>query len=163
MQGAEVFNSPLPFVFGVDAAKLKARYWIRPLEPPKDDKGVPNQNLVLLEVYPKTVDDAVNYHHVTVYLDVKEFLPIAIEIALTNWTPQQPHREFFQFEERVLNASLLTKINETLFRQAFIPAQPPKDWKVEELPITLEVPVKPPVDPSQQPLRANNPNAVPPR
>jgi TIGR03009 family protein len=155
MQGAEVFNSPLPFVFGVDAEKIQARYWIRPLPPPVDKNGKQNDQIVLLEAYPKMQADALNYHHVTIYLDRNEFLPVAIDIALTQWTPTAPHREVFQFSEREVNLTLLEKINETLFRQAFIPREPPKDWTVEEVPFLAE-------EAPQEPLRASNPNAPPP-
>jgi hypothetical protein len=99
--------------------------------------------------------DALNYHHVTIYLDRNEFLPVAIDIALTQWTPTAPHREVFQFSEREVNLTLLEKINETLFRQAFIPREPPKDWTVEEVPFLAE-------EAPQEPLRASNPNAPPP-
>jgi TIGR03009 family protein len=152
MRGAEVFNSPLPFVFGVDAEKIKARYWIRPLPPPVDKNGKQNDQIVLLEAYPKLQADALNYHHVTIYLDRNEFLPVAIDIALTQWTPTAPHREVFQFSDREVNLTLLDKINETLFRQAFIPREPPKDWTVEEVPFLAE-------EAPQEPLRASNPNA----
>ncbi|MDZ4851271.1 MAG: TIGR03009 domain-containing protein [Pirellulaceae bacterium] len=138
MQGAEVFNSPLPFVFGVKAQKIQERFWIRPLEPPTLPNGKPSQDVVVLEAYPKYQGDAVNYHHVTIELDVKTVLPTAIAVHLPNWTPQAPHREIFQFQEREVNGSLLAKINETVFRQSFIPKEPPKGWTVEEIPFVPE-------------------------
>ncbi len=75
MRGAEVFNSPLPFVFGVDKNKINQRYWVRPLPHPLDKEGKPNENIIVIEAYPKFQSDALNYHHVTVYLDRAKFLP----------------------------------------------------------------------------------------
>lgn len=138
MRGAEVFNSPLPFVFGVKAQKVNDRFWIRPLPPPQGPNGQPNENVILLEAYPKFQADAVNYHHVTIYLDSKEILPIAIIIYLPQWTPQSDHKEVFEFRDREINAGLLAKINEAVFRQSFIPKEPPKGWTVEEIPFVPE-------------------------
>lgn len=161
MRGTEVFNSPLPFVFGVEATKVKERFWVRPLPPPVGQDGKPNPDLILIEAYPKFAADAVNYHHVTIYLDRNEFLPHAIEIALTQWTPQAPHREIFQFSNRVKDAGILAKIKENVFRQSFIPEDPPKDWTVEEramdaIPANNAEPANP------NDLRAANPNMQPP-
>ena len=138
MRGAEVFNSPLPFVFGVKAEKVNARFWIRPLPPPALANGQPNENVILLEAYPKFQADAVNYHHVSIYLDRTQFLPLAIVISLPQWTPQQDHKEVFEFRDREVNAGLLAKINEAIFRQSFIPKEPPKGWTVEEVPFVPE-------------------------
>lgn len=154
MRGAEVFNSPLPFVFGVNAQKIKERYWVRPLPHPVGQDGKPNDKIIVIEAFPKFQADAINYHHVTIYLDRDKFLPQALEIALTQWTPQAPHREVFEFKDRETNAGLLAKINEALFQKAFIPEQPPKDWTVQEQPFAPEEPA--------DGLRAANPNQTPP-
>lgn len=153
MRGAEVFNSPLPFVFGVDKDKLNQRYWVRPLPPPVN-AGKPNDAIIVIEAYPKFQSDAINYHHVTVYLDRDKFLPVALEIALTQWTPQARHREVFEFKDRETNAGLLQKFSEALFQKSFIPEAPPKDWTVEEKPFIPEEPA--------DGLRAANPNQLPP-
>ncbi len=133
MRGAEVFNSPLPFVFGVDAQKVNSRFWVRPLQPP-------NNNVILLEAYPKHQSDAMNYHHVSIYLDRKDILPKSIVIYMTNWTPQPQNdfKEVFEFSDREVNAGLLAKLTEAVFRQSFIPIEPPKGWTVEEVPFVPE-------------------------
>jgi len=135
MQGKQVFNSPLPFFFGVDAQKIEQRFWVNPLP----DGEFNNQPIHVLDVYPKTMADAVNYHHVTVYLDKKESLPVAIEVCMPNWTEQTPNREFFQFQNRATNWSLLDKIKDmSIFKEEFIPKDPPADWKVEVKPYEPE-------------------------
>ncbi len=40
-----------------------------------------------------------------------------------------PHRELYQFDKRVVNA---TNILPQIFQKEFIPAKPPADWKVIE-------------------------------
>ncbi len=155
MRGAEVFNSPLPFVFGVNAQKVNARFWIRPLPPPPGANGQPNENVILLEAYPKFQADAVNYHHVSIYLDSKDYLPLAIIVCLPNWTPTAEHKEVFEFRDREVNTSLMAKINEAVFRQSFIPKEPPKGWTVEEIPFVPEEDgqrVAAPSDPQQNQL-----------
>jgi len=133
MRGAEVFNSPLPFVFGVDAQKVNSRFWVRPLQPPSDQ-------VILLEAYPKHQSDAMNYHHVNIYLDRKEILPVSIVIYLPQWTPeaQGDHKEVFEFRDREVNAGLIAKLTEAVFRQSFIPIEPPKGWTVQEVPFVPE-------------------------
>ena len=67
-------------------------------------------------------------------------LPLGIVIFLPNWTPQpqNDHKEVFEFRDREVNASLLAKITEAVFRQNFIPIEPPKGWTVEEVPFIPE-------------------------
>ncbi len=126
MQGVGIFQSPLPFLFGVKGKDVKERYWIRPIPP---ENG--SQTEVWLEAYPKTAADAANYQKVLVVLDVNEKLPTALVVFLPNYTPQNPQRTVFQFTEREKNWSFADRINElNLFKEEFIPARPPKDWKI---------------------------------
>jgi len=158
MQGKQVFNSPLPFFFGVDAQKIEQRFWVNPLP----DGAFNNQTIHVLEVYPKTLADAVNYHHVTVYLDKKESLPVAIEVCMPNWTEKTPNREFFEFRDRVTNWSLLDKLKGlNIFADEFIPKDPPADWTVEVKPYEPEDAPAPP--PQADPARVANPGYQPVR
>ncbi len=122
MRGAGIQASPLPFVFGVKKQDLLARYWIKPLPQPKE-----RPNEIWLEVYPRRADDASNYQKLQVVLDLKDWMPMGLIVFLNNWTPQSPHRELYQFEKRVVNA---TNILPQIFQKEFIPAKPPADWKV---------------------------------
>lgn len=154
MKGKQVFNSPLPFLFGVEAQKMAQRYWLRPLPHPVDKNGQPNTKVIVLEAYPKTQNDAQNYHHVIVYLENDEstkthLMPLAIIICLPEWTESSPNREVFEFASREKNATILQKINEALFRQEFIPKEPPKDWKVEVQPFVDEQPPQRVANPGQ--------------
>jgi len=132
MKGSAILDSPMPFVFGVRAEKMKQRYWIRLLQ-------VPSNDYFVVEVYPKLQADAVNYDHVHVYLDRKQFLPIKLEKFNTEHRDiagqlLSDNREVFEFLEQEKNASLMQKINESVFRKAFIPNEIDKDWEVVEVP-----------------------------
>ncbi len=132
MQGKGIVSSPLPFLFGVEAAKLKERFWIRPLPPPTGSDGKVRNDLVNLEVFPKYQADAVNYQKVHVLIDQSDFLPAAIVIFDRAWSEQFPAREHFEFFDRQKNFKLGDRIMENVFSQEFIPMEPPKDWKVIE-------------------------------
>jgi TIGR03009 family protein len=123
----KVFQSPLPFVFGVKADEMMQRYWIRSI--PVQDK--PNE--VWLEVVPKRADDAGNYSRVQVVLDRKDTLPKAMIVFMPNWTAENPVREIYQFDNRSVNP-VLDSLRANLFRQSFIATKLGKEWTVEEKP-----------------------------
>ncbi len=122
MRGAGIQASPLPFVFGVKKQDLMARYWINPLPQPKD-----RNNEIWLEVFPRRADDASNYLKLQVVLDMRDWMPMGLIVFMPNWRPNAQHRELYQFDKRVVNAS---NILPQLFQKEFIPAKPPADWKV---------------------------------
>jgi len=158
MQGKQVFNSPLPFFFGVDAQKIDQRFWVNPLA----DAQFNGQNVHVLDVYPKTQADAVNYHHVTVYLDQQESLPVAIEVCMPNWSEKTPNREFFEFRNRTSNWNFLDKLKGiNIFADEFIPKEPPAGWKVEIKPYEPEEAPAPQGQPD--PARVANPGSQPVR
>ncbi len=136
MQGLGILESPMPFLLGVEAKKMKERYWLRPLPSPLKPDGTQNQDIRCIQAYPKLQQDAVNYDHVEVYLDAKEFLPI----ALVKYGPEHndapgeawvDSREHYEFTSRARDASLLTKISEGLFNQQFIPLKVDSSWREE--------------------------------
>jgi TIGR03009 family protein len=140
MQGVAIINSPLPFLFGVQAQQVKAKFWLRPIEfpdgkGPKDGDGKP---IIVLEAFPRKQIDAQNFQRVRIYLDEKEFLPIALEIFLPNWTEQNDQREMFQFSNREKNWNLLDRALN--FNKEFIETTPPKDWTIEDAPAVEEAP-----------------------
>jgi TIGR03009 family protein len=62
MQGKEIVNGPLPFLFGAETAKLKLRYWLRP------DPALCNDKFIGIHAKPKYQEDAANYSDVWVVL-----------------------------------------------------------------------------------------------
>jgi len=78
MQGKNIVNGPIPFLFGAKADDLKRRFWIRIVTPPQV------QGQTWLEVYPRYQHDAANYRCVEVILKNENMLPAAIQVHATN-------------------------------------------------------------------------------
>ena len=136
MQGIGILESPMPFLFGVEAKKLKERYWLRALNPPPLPNGQPNKDLFLIEAYPKFQQDAVNYDHVHVFLDRQEFLPLALIKYDTDHTDEKDKalvdkREYYEFVTREKNAGIFKKLSEKIWNQEFIPVKLPAGWTEE--------------------------------
>ncbi len=118
MQGNAIVDGPLPFLFGAEAEKLKARYWIRPA------KELSNTTLLGLHVKPKFQKDAANYSDVWVVLrneQRKPLMPAGIRIRL----PDGSWEEYrFKLTEAQVNARL-PQIFGTLFQTP----RTPWGWK----------------------------------
>jgi TIGR03009 family protein len=80
LQGKAIMDGPLPFLFGAEAAKLKARYWLRLDE----NYGRENPDYVLVDALPRFQSDAANYSRVQVILDRHKMLPSAMQVHLPN-------------------------------------------------------------------------------
>jgi TIGR03009 family protein len=120
MRGQSIVDGPLPFLFGAEAATLKARYWIRCKES--------TEKQIWLEAYPRRQEDAANYHHVDVMLNRKTMMPSAIQVHLPNGT----QRSVYMFNEKpTVNGAL-----DALFGSIFTSPRTPLGWTrvVEELP-----------------------------
>lgn len=119
MRGQSIVDGPLPFLFGAEAKKLKARYWIRSRESKPDT--------IWLEAYPRTQADAANYHHVDVMLERKTMTPTAIQVYM----PNGRNRAVYIFDKPKVNAAL-----NQLFGSLFSSPRTPLGWTrvVEEMP-----------------------------
>ncbi len=166
MQGLGIMNSPLPFLFGVKANEIKARYWVRAISPGMQN-GQPVQDKYAVEAYPKYPVDAVNYHHVQIVLDRELFLPELMVLYLPEWSDKsisengvvidpRDKRMVYQFANRQSNASIFQKISETIFQKEFIPTEPPSDWKKNDIPYFP--PASNPPGPEANGQRTANPN-----
>lgn len=97
LQGKSIADSPLPFMFGAEAKKLKDRYWIR-LVTPMDVK-----NQIWLEAIPRYQQDAANFHRATFIIDIsRDMKPFGLEILQPN------DKDFtrYQFYDAVVNDPL---------------------------------------------------------
>ncbi|HZZ70833.1 MAG TPA: hypothetical protein VFE24_01175 [Pirellulales bacterium] len=74
LQGKAIIESPLPFVFGAEATKIKQRYWVRIITPADVKEGA------WLEAFPRTLKDASNYQCVQIILD-KMLVPTGLRIV----------------------------------------------------------------------------------
>jgi TIGR03009 family protein len=121
MQGKAIADGPLPFLFGAQADKLLARYWMRIVTPPTV------QNQIWLEAFPRHQADAANFHRATVILDGVTLLPSAIEVHLPNGKSRHVH----QFHNNVVNNGGLLQF----FKGDFSKPALPRGWtKVEDSP-----------------------------
>ena len=73
LQGKAIANGPMPFLFGAKADQLKARYWIRLVQPPPGA-----QNQIWLQARPKRREDAASYHLAEIILTGAAMQPTGI-------------------------------------------------------------------------------------
>jgi TIGR03009 family protein len=97
LQGKGIGDGPLPFVFGVEAEKLKQRYFMRIITP----RGV--QNEVWLEAYPRYQQQAAEFSKVQIILQIsgptKALLPYAIQM----YKPNGKDRTVYQLQNPSIN------------------------------------------------------------
>ncbi|MCM2369064.1 TIGR03009 domain-containing protein [Rhodopirellula sp. ICT_H3.1] len=122
LRGQRIFESPLPFVFNLDAAQIVQRYWVRQVQAPKP-------GMILIEAYPKRQDDRAQYKLVQIALNEKTFLPEALLMYAPNFNiktaPKWDHYEFVNVERNSIASGLFDR-----FMKNFIDEKPPADWKV---------------------------------
>jgi hypothetical protein len=76
MQGKNIMDSPLPFLFGMPPEKAKHRFTIFFTNGQFD----PKSGKAKLTIYPRLPQDATNWKQADVILDLKEFLPTAVQL-----------------------------------------------------------------------------------
>lgn len=144
LRGKEIFNSPLPFVFNLDAAKIKQRYWIRQVKAPE------GTDVYMVEAWPKTQEDRAQYKLVQIALNKKTFLPHALILYPPNFNAKTAaewdHYEFTDVKRNGIIAGVMNS-----FLKNFIPQKPPANWKVHRNPY---MPTNPQM--AQQPAAPQN-------
>jgi TIGR03009 family protein len=121
LQGQAIVDGPLPFLFGANANKLKARYWMRV-------EQQPNQAQIWLTALPKFQAQAADFRAVQVILDRERLLPTHMQVHLPNG---DRHMYTFNIAGAAIN-SPLQKL------QAFFTLpRLPVGWKriVEQMPV----------------------------
>lgn len=117
-QGKAITNGPLPFLFGANAAKIKARYWVREVDAQRPGE-------IWLEIHPKTREDASNYRLLLVMLSWQhqqdDFLPNGMRVYRLGNT-----YENYSFTKRAINAR--QRLFENWVGGRFRPSVPP-GWK----------------------------------
>ncbi|MEN0111996.1 MAG: hypothetical protein AAF805_14850, partial [Planctomycetota bacterium] len=128
-QGQNIAEGPLPFLFGAEADKLKARYWMRV------DARAP-EGTVWLVASPKRRSDAANYRQVDLMLDAREMLPNAMRVTM----PDGSHTTY-TFE--LADASINSRVTQ-LWNRVFQAPMTPIGWKrVVEQPETAQAAAPP--------------------
>lgn len=146
MRGEKIFNSPLPFVFNLDAKQIQQRYWVRQVAAPKPE-------LVLIEAWPKRQEDRAQYRLVQIALQKETFLPQALLMYAPNFhaknAPKWDHYEFTGVERNSIGQGM------QMFLRNFISEKPPAHWKV--LRDTFRAPAGPPQRSAEAPDRQQTP------
>jgi TIGR03009 family protein len=123
LQGQAIADGPLPFLFGAQAAKLKARYWLR-----VEQQANQNQNEIWLVARPRFQAQAADFSEVEVILDRQRLLPKAMQVHFPSG-----NRHVYMFD--IANA----KVNNALdrFQALFARPRTPAGWKrvVEQMPV----------------------------
>ena len=125
LRGTAIVDGPLPFLFGAEAAKLKARYWIRVKQS--------DEATIWLEAFPRHQADAANYQRVEVMLERKTMMPNAIQVHM----PNGRSRAVYMFQDSTVNGTM-----NQLFGAIFSSPRTPLGWKrvVQEAPPTAPGP-----------------------
>lgn len=120
LQGKEILESPLPFVFNLNANRIKERYWVRRLEAPS--------GVYVIEAHPKRQSDRAQYRFVRIVINDQTFLPQALILYGPNYdpvtSPGYDHYEFTDVERNTIRQGMAA------WGRVFIDERPPADWKV---------------------------------
>lgn len=140
MRGQAIADGPLPFLFGAKADRLKQRYWMRLVPPPKG-----HEDKVAIEAFPKLPQDAANFRRAELLLESSTMHLFALQIDLPNDKNYTVH-QFFNL-----------KTNDPLqaIKDFFSAPRAPLGWKhrVEDLRAEAQHTVPaPPLEQGQRPL-----------
>ena len=93
LQGKAIVDGPLPFIFGADANKLQARYFLRisPAATAEEAQRRQQASEIWLEAYPRFQRDAANFRRADVILRGEQMLPYAIRVYLPNGQKTTDH------------------------------------------------------------------------
>jgi TIGR03009 family protein len=129
IQGNAIAEGPLPFLFGAEAKKLMARYWMK-LEP--SPKG--RESEVWLKAVPKRQSDAANYQMVIVILDIKTYLPSALRVFPPGYHPttSPAWTSYALVNPKENEVKLTEQIN--FFSRSFYAPATPSGWKLRPEP-----------------------------
>lgn len=129
LQGKGIADGPLPFLFGTEAAKLKARYWLR-VDPPGSN---PKPGQLMLEAVPKFQQDAQNYRRAQVILDAQSLTMLGLQI----YHPDGKSRTVHVFGTPVINPKF------QFLQKDFSKPKTPEGWMFFPVPAPVEQPAAP--------------------
>lgn len=96
MQGQNIMDSPLPFLFGMPPEKARRRFEIGFNQ---SKSPGPDATRLHLVIYPNLPQDASAWHHANVMLDPKTWLPIAVQM----YDPAESTVTVYRFEKLEVN------------------------------------------------------------
>ena len=109
MQGKNIMDSPLPFLFGMPPEKAKRRFDISLMVPLK-----PDSTTASLHILPRLPPDAASWASADVILNLKTFLPVAVQLV----DPAGTKITVYSFSN--------LKVNENKFFDSLFDKQDPK-------------------------------------
>jgi TIGR03009 family protein len=132
IQGQQIVEGPLPFLFGAKAAQINSRYWVR-VNPDKPAKQSGKPGAFWIEAVPKFREDAANYKQIDIVIpDDEKFLPKAIILHHPDRS-----RTTFEFSERDHDwKDPLAKLR--VWERAFFNPATPKGWKRFKEPVAQQ-------------------------
>ena len=142
MQGKNIMDSPLPFLFGMPPEKAKRRFemsLIRPIDP--------KSGTASLHLLPRLPQDAASWASADVILDLKTFLPKAVQLV----DPAGTKITVYTFEN--------LKVNENKFLDSLFDKQDPKTRFTPDL-RGFKVNVSDGAEPQTAELRPENEDAM---
>jgi TIGR03009 family protein len=145
LQGKAIADAPLPFVFGSTADKMRQRFWIRVSTPERNHTQIDlPSGQVLLEVMPKTQQDAANFKLVQIIFLEPDMTIFAINQFLPNHAPNNQARLMYVFGRPSINSPL------ERLKNFFIKPENKLGYKtiVEKPPATADEPPARPLLPS---------------
>ena len=102
MRGGNIMDSPLPFLFGMPPAEAKRRFSMGF----RSGKFDPSTGRAYLTIYPRLPQDAANWSKADLILDLKTFLPAAVQLA----DPAGTKITVYKFRDCVKNQSTFVGI-----------------------------------------------------
>jgi TIGR03009 family protein len=121
LQGKSISDGPMPFVFGVEKDKLKARYWVR-FHP-----GGAAAGQVSLEAFPKHARDAAEFKKLDIQLTDTDLTPVALQIHKPNSHEGFKVTDVYVLENISKNA-VVARLQEFVTGN-FVPIPTPLGWK----------------------------------
>ncbi|MEZ6132169.1 MAG: PASTA domain-containing protein [Planctomycetaceae bacterium] len=110
LRGANIMNSPLPFLFGLPPRDALARFNMTLVQDAR-----PQHEYVLLSALPRLRQDADNWSSAEIFLDTRTFLPLAVRLV----DPPKTKRTTYKFKDTKINDKSL--INWILREKPFEP------------------------------------------
>ncbi|TWT85525.1 hypothetical protein Pla123a_03320 [Posidoniimonas polymericola] len=121
MQGKGIVDTPLPFLFGAEADKLKARFFMKAFQA-LDAKRQPIPDVIQISAVPKKMADAVEYQMVEIQLDRRTLLPLSMNII----RPDSSRSAYVFYKDRV---SINNTIDRLRWATLFATPSTPLGWQ----------------------------------
>lgn len=102
IQGQNIVNSPLPFLFGMKAKDAKRRFSLKLLS------QNPDRHEIMIRAIPKTREDAQNYQQAIILLDDTNFTPKAVKLVDPTGNEEIVH----SFQKMQVNRQLAARVFE---------------------------------------------------